>query len=61
MPIYPQKKHQQILTEEIETGESKCLVSVLYKAPNYSIDIFTDDLIEQFENTKSDVDTRNVR
>ena len=52
------KKHKQIFTVEIERGESKCLVSVLFKAPNYSIHIFTDDLIEHFENTKSDVDTR---
>ena len=52
------KRHQQILTVEIETSENKCLVTVLYKAPNYSIDNFTDDLIEHFENTKSDVDSR---
>ena len=52
------KKLQQILTVEIESGESKCLVSVLYKAPVYSTDNFTDDLIEHFEKTKSDVDTR---
>ena len=52
------KRHQQILTVEIETGESKCLVTVLCKAPNYSIDNFTDDLIEHFENTKSDVNSR---
>ena len=36
------KKQQQILTAKIETDEGKCLVSVLYKAPNYSIDNFTD-------------------
>ena len=52
------KKLQQILTVEIESGENKCLVSVLYKAPVYSTDNFTDDLIEHFEKTKSNVDTR---
>ena len=46
------KNHQQILTVEMETGKSKCLVSALYKAPNYSIDNFTDHLVEYFENTK---------
>ena len=52
------KRQQQILTLEIETAGSKCLVTVLYKAPNYSIDNLTDDLIEHFENAKSDVDSR---
>ena len=52
------EKHHKILTVEIEKCQSKCLVFVLYKAPNYSIGIFTDHLIQHFENTKSDVDTR---
>ena len=52
------KKHQQIVTVEIKTGESRCLVSVLYKAPIYSIVNFTDDMIDHLQNTKSDVDTR---
>ena len=52
------EKHHKIFTVEIDKCQSKCLVFVLYKAPNYSIGIFTDHLIQHFENTKSDVDTR---